>query len=153
MGTYEAWARYNCPKFCGYCGANSRATTPSSVIVVSGQPGQGTSGSGQGQLTVGGEAPGWTCFVERKGDKLQCSDPTTGEQRRMPSLRSLQFSPLTGWVLGGTQGMIQQRSSSSLLLREDIVSSSGVGRDVHFLTLCSQCFLCRPRLRPPFKVF
>jgi len=47
VGTYEAWARYNCPKFCGYCGANSQVTTASSVINVSGQPGQGTSGTGQ----------------------------------------------------------------------------------------------------------
>ena len=58
MGTYEAWARYNCPKFCGYCGANSQVTTASSVIVVSGQPGQGNSGTGQGQLTVPEEADG-----------------------------------------------------------------------------------------------
>ena len=36
-------------------------------------------------------------------------------------------------------------------LREAIVSSSGMGRDVHSLTLSIQYFLCRPRRRPPSK--
>ena len=31
--------------------------------------------------------------------------------------------------------------------------SSGMGRDVHSLMLCTQHFLCRPRRRPPSKVY
>ena len=37
-------------------------------------------------------------------------------------------------------------------LRDIIVSSSGIGRDVHSLALSSQQFFCRPRRRPPSKV-
>ena len=37
-------------------------------------------------------------------------------------------------------------------LQEALVSSSGIGRDVHFLMLSIQLFLCRPRRRPPSKV-
>ena len=37
-------------------------------------------------------------------------------------------------------------------LREAIVSSSGLGRDVHSLMLSIQHFLCRPRLCPSYKV-
>ena len=37
-------------------------------------------------------------------------------------------------------------------LQEALVSSSGMGRDVHFLMLSIQHFLCRPRRRPPSKV-
>ena len=33
-------------------------------------------------------------------------------------------------------------------LQEALVSSSGLGRDVHFLMLSTQHFLCRPRRRP-----
>ena len=36
-------------------------------------------------------------------------------------------------------------------LREAIVSSSGMDRDVHSLMLSVQHFLCRPRRRQPFK--
>ena len=34
-------------------------------------------------------------------------------------------------------------------LQEALVSSSGMGKDVHFLMLSIQHFLCRPRHRPP----
>ena len=37
-------------------------------------------------------------------------------------------------------------------LRQALVSSSGMGRDVRSLILSIQHFLCRPRLRPPSKV-
>ena len=36
-------------------------------------------------------------------------------------------------------------------LQEAIVSSSGMDRDVHYLMLSVQHFLCRPRQRPPFN--
>ena len=36
-------------------------------------------------------------------------------------------------------------------LQEALVSSSGMGRNVHSLTLSTQHFLCRPRRRPPSK--
>ena len=44
---------------------------------------------------------------------------------------SLQFSPLTDWVIGETRGMIQQRSFFQSFLYEAIASSSGMGKDVH----------------------
>ena len=66
---------------------------------------------------------------------------------------SVQFSPLTDWVIRETfRGMIQQRSSSSLFLQEALVSSSGMGRDVHSLMLSVQHFLCWPWRHPPPKV-
>ena len=37
-------------------------------------------------------------------------------------------------------------------LQEALVSSSDMGRDVHFLMLSIQHFLCRPRRRPPCNV-
>ena len=37
-------------------------------------------------------------------------------------------------------------------LQEALVSSFGVGKDVHSLTLSIQHFLCRPRRRPPSEV-
>ena len=69
----------------------------------------------------------------------------------------VQFSPLTDWVMGGggeeggTGGMIQQ-GSFKYFLQEALVSSSGMGRDVHSLMLSIQHFLCRPQHRPASKV-
>ena len=40
---------------------------------------------------------------------------------------SIQFSPLTDWIVRGTWRTIQQRSSSSLFLQEALVNSSGTG--------------------------
>ena len=37
-------------------------------------------------------------------------------------------------------------------LREAILSTSGVGKDVHYLMLPVRHFFCRPRRRPSFKL-
>ena len=59
----------------------------------------------------------------------------------------VQFSPLTDWVVGGLGGGGEDKrdDSAETLLQsfrqEAIVSSSGMGRDVHSLTLSIQHFL------------
>ena len=70
--------------------------------------------------------------------------------------KPIQFSPLTDWIVVGGVGwgawrMNQQSSSSSLFCRRPLVSSSGMGRDVHSLMLF-QHFLCQPRRRLPSMV-
>ena len=70
-------------------------------------------------------------------------------------ISSVQFRPLINWVLGGWGRDIIDDSAEILFqssLREAIVSSSGMDRDVLSLTLSIQHFLCRPRRRPPSKV-
>ena len=55
----------------------------------------------------------------------------------------------------GCWGDIRDDSAAYLFrpfLRMAIMSSSGLGRDVHPLTLSLQHFLCRPRRHPPSKV-
>ena len=47
---------------------------------------------------------------------------------------SVQFSPLTNWVTGETRGTIQHIFFQSFL-QEAIVSSSGMGKEVHSLTV------------------
>ena len=55
------------------------------------------------------------------------------------TIGSLQFSPLTNWVIRGTRRMIQQRSIlCQSFLHEAIVSSSSMGRKVHSLMLSIQ---------------
>ena len=63
----------------------------------------------------------------------------------------VKFSP---WLTGSSR----EHGDDSVVvlfqsfLREAIISSSGMGRDVHSLALSIQHFLCRPRRRPPSKV-
>ena len=64
---------------------------------------------------------------------------------------SVQFSPLTDWIVRGTWGTIQQRSFFQSLLYEALVNSSGMGRDGHSLMVSSRHFLCGSRRRPPSK--
>ena len=59
---------------------------------------------------------------------------------------TVQFSPLTDWVVGGTWGTIRQRSFYTFFfLQEALLNSSGTGRDVHSLMLSIQHFLCQPQ--------
>ena len=56
-----------------------------------------------------------------------------------------------GGVLGG--GTLEQRFFFfQSFLREGVVGSSGMGKDVHSLTLFIQHFLCRPWRRPLSEV-
>ena len=58
---------------------------------------------------------------------------------------SVHFSPLTDWVMGG--GYMRNDSAEVLFqsfLQEARVSSSGVGKDVHTLTVSIQHYRCRP---------
>ena len=64
---------------------------------------------------------------------------------------SIQFSPLTDWVIGGDMTDDSAEILFQSFLQEVIVSRSGVGRDVQFLVLYIQYFLCRPRRRLPFQ--
>ena len=68
--------------------------------------------------------------------------------------RSLRFSPLTDWVVGGNMTDDSAEILFQSFLQEALVSSPGMGRDVHSLMLSIQLFLCRPRRRPhvPSKV-
>ena len=62
-------------------------------------------------------------------------------------ISSVQFSLLTDWGVGWTWGTFfsQQRSTASQpFVQETIASRSGMGRDVHSLTLFIQHSLCRP---------
>ena len=55
----------------------------------------------------------------------------------------------------GHQGDMRDDSAETLLqpfLQEALVSSSGMGRDVHSLMLSIQHFFCRPQPCPPSKV-
>ena len=55
----------------------------------------------------------------------------------------------------GDQGDMRDLSAEILFqpfLQEALVSSSGMGRNVHFLMLSIQHFLCRPQSCPPSKV-
>ena len=56
-------------------------------------------------------------------------------QGKSNEVSSVQFSPLTDWVVEGTWGNIHKRSSSRLFLQEALVDSSGMGRDVRSLML------------------
>ena len=68
---------------------------------------------------------GWTHYFtddveeeEKKKKKWRSETRNRGEQDDHKNKNSLvQFSALTNWVIGGTWGMIQQRSSSSLFCR------------------------------------
>ena len=54
---------------------------------------------------------------------------------------------------GGHEGRISRGPLFLPFLQRVLVSSFGMGRDVHFLMLLSiQHFLCRPLRCPPFKV-
>ena len=64
---------------------------------------------------------------------------------------SVQFSPLTNWIVGRDMTDDSAEILKQSFLREAIVSSSGMDRDVHSLMLSVQHFLCRPRRRQPFK--
>ena len=64
----------------------------------------------------------------------------------------VQVSPLTNWVVGGTWGKIQQRSSSSLFCERPLFSSFYMGKDVQSLTLSIQHFICLPRSHPSVKL-
>ena len=72
---------------------------------------------------------------------------------------TFQFSSVHSQIWSSEGQTIQQRSSASFLLlllfcflQEALVSSSGMGKDVHSLMLSIQHFLCRPRRRPQFMV-
>ena len=64
---------------------------------------------------------------------------------------SVQFCPLTDWVVVGDMRDDSAEILSQSFLQEALVSSSGMGRDVHSLMLSIQHFLCRPRRRPPSR--
>ena len=70
----------------------------------------------------------------------------------MVKLYIAQFSLLTDSMGGLGVGDMRDDSAEipfQSFKRETIVSSSGMGRDVHSLTFCPPAFLCRPRCRPP----
>ena len=68
------------------------------------------------------------------------------------AIRSVQFRPFNQL---GRRGNTTDDSAEILFqcfLQEAIVSTSGMGMDVHSLMLSIQHFLCQPRRRPFFKV-
>ena len=81
----------------------------------------------------------------------------------MDVVSSVRFSPLTDWVVEGTRGTIQQRSSSALSAggpceqfwhgqgRAGMSTLwwAGMCKGVHYLMLSTKHFLCRPRRRHP----
>ena len=64
---------------------------------------------------------------------------------------SVQFSPLTDWVVVGTWGTIQQRSSSSLFCRRPLWAFWH-WQGCPLFDVVHPTFACRPRRRPPSKV-
>ena len=71
------------------------------------------------------------------------------------ALSSVQFTSLQSRDRLGRRGDTRDDSVEILFqsfLQKALVSSSGMGRDVHSLMLSIQHFLCRPRCRPPSKV-
>ena len=70
-------------------------------------------------------------------------------------ISSVQSGTLTDSVVGGGGGDMTDDSADILFqsfLQQAVVSTSGMGRAVHFLTMSIQHFLCRPQRRPPSKV-
>ena len=65
-----------------------------------------------------------------------------GLSSQVPRFSSVQFSPLTDWVIKGTW----------VILQGALVSSSSMGRGVHSMMLSILYFLCQPRRRPLSKV-
>ena len=65
---------------------------------------------------------------------------------------SVQINPLTDWVVGGDMGDESAEILFQSFLQEALVNSSGMGRDVHFLMMSIQHFLCQPWCHPPSKV-
>ena len=65
---------------------------------------------------------------------------------------SVQFSPVTDWVIEGDMRDDSVDILFQSFLQDALVSSSGMGRDVHSLILSIQHFLYRPRCRPPSKM-
>ena len=77
------------------------------------------------------------------------------------SVSSVQFTPLTNWIVGGARGGgggIRDNSAYIFfqsVLQEALVNSSRMGRDVHSLMFSispSNIFLCRTQRRPNTKV-
>ena len=71
-------------------------------------------------------------------------------------ISQVQFSSVQSFGrLGHRLGGDMKDDSAEILfqsfLQEVLVSSSGMGRDVHSLLLSIQHFLCRPQRRPPSK--
>ena len=66
----------------------------------------------------------------------------------------VQFNPLTVWVVWRTWHLTDDSAKIlfQCFLQEATVSSSGMGRDIHSLTLSIQHFLCWPQHHPPSKV-
>ena len=65
---------------------------------------------------------------------------------------SVQFNPSTDRVVGGTLQTIWLEILFESFQQEAIVSSSGMGRNVHSSVFSIQHFLCCPRRFPPSKV-
>ena len=66
-------------------------------------------------------------------------------RRDHPDESPVQFSPLTSWVIMGGGGYSRDNSAEipfQSFLQDTLVSSSGMGRDVHSLMMSIQHFLC-----------
>ena len=69
--------------------------------------------------------------------------------------KAVQFSSVQSLDRSGRSGDMRDDSAEILFQsfpQEAIMSSAGMGRDVHSLMLFIQHFLCRPRRRPLSKV-
>ena len=84
-----------------------------------------------------------------KAAHLLCCRPSSGwlVLFSLPSVKSLDRRGCQGHRRGDSAEVLFQS-----FLREAIVSDSGIGRDVHYLMLSIQHFLCWPRWCPPSKV-
>ena len=70
----------------------------------------------------------------------------------IPEFSSVQINPLTDWVVGGDMGDESAEILFQSFLQEALVNSSGMGRDVHFLMMSIQHFLCQPWCHPASKM-
>ena len=93
----------------------------------------------QPAVEAGGRPVSWWYRENNAGnDKVQFS--------------SVQFNPLNDWVVREDMRGASAEICSSLFLREAIVSSVGVSRDIHSFTISIQHFFCRPQRSPLSKV-
>ena len=104
--------------------------------------------------------PGWQCFgfcdlsfpcAERK-----CTTSPIVDLSRLVKLEKfpIMFSSVQSLDRLGRRGDMIDDSAEALFQsfqKGAVVSSFGMGRDVHSLMLSIQHFLCRPRRRPPSK--
>ena len=81
-----------------------------------------------------------------------CNSGSTCKRSLGNQFSSVQFNPLTNWVIREDMRDDSAEILFQSFLWEALVSSSGMGRDVHTLMLSIQHLLCQPQRCPSSTV-